>query len=659
MAGEDIVGGDIKGEDIVGDIVGDGTVDGEDSGGPDNEEMDTVGVDNDGEDIVMVGSPSDKLTQTRSAQPNGSKDVELLKGPVWVTVGEGNVGVDKDGEDRFGEDKVRVDMAGLGSVEVTSPNDKLTQIRSEQPNGREDEELLDEAVEVTSEDDVIPKPPPNEALNDALTHNRSWQPNGRDEVELLNGKLLDGRRPLGVDILNPTLADALNDTEALKEALRQIRSLHPYGKDDEVGREIDPVGVIGGVVMLRLPDSEALSDALTQRRLLHSNGKDVLDETVPIWLRLDDELVVGVEELPVWLDEVVDPREDELPVFDVTEDVCEPDEPEELEDMDDPETDEIVLDRMMFGPPTRLMLKKEMSLLLKRLRSRLRQANPWQLEDAWDAEFLEEAVERDDLEVSDEIIPLDVHPGPMQRLTQASPLQEVEGVVAELEVTSAEEPLDAEELEVTEPPVLVTVDGDELQPAPMQTLKHPTPSHDVVGAAGEKDVEELETLTWEEVELPELEEIVLDVTVLLTTEEGQPRPMQMLTQAKLTEVVKLEDRVVDVTGLLVEEGQPNPMQILTHASPWHEVVYVAGELDVVESEENVDEELAEVVKLEDRVLEVTVALVEGQPRPRQILTHARPWHDVVYVAGRLEVVESDEVNEVMERLELAEIDGLV
>lgn len=121
-----------------------------------------------------------------------------------------------------------------------------------------------------------------------------------------------------MDTLNPALADALSDIEALKEALTQIRSLHPYGKDDEVGREIDPVGVIGSAEMLGLMDSEALSDALTQRRLLHPNGKDVLDETVPVWLEVDDELVVGVKELLVWLDEVIDPREDELTVFDVT-----------------------------------------------------------------------------------------------------------------------------------------------------------------------------------------------------------------------------------------------------------------------------------------------------------------------------------------------------
>lgn len=44
--------------------------------------MDTVGVDNDGEDTVTVGSPSDKLTQRRSAQPNGSEDVEPLEVPV-------------------------------------------------------------------------------------------------------------------------------------------------------------------------------------------------------------------------------------------------------------------------------------------------------------------------------------------------------------------------------------------------------------------------------------------------------------------------------------------------------------------------------------------------------------------------------------------------
>lgn len=169
---------------------------------------------------------------------------------------------------------------------------------------------------------------------------------------------------------------------------------------------------------------------------------------------------------------------------------------------------------------------------------RLRQANPWQLEDTWGAEVLDEATETDDLEVSEETAPLDVHPEPTQRLTQASPLQEVGGVVTVLEVTRAEELLDTEELEVTELPVLVLVDGEELQPAPMQMLTHPSPSHDVVGAAGKPDVEELETLAWEDVELLELEETVLDVTVVLTVEEGQPRPRQMLT----------------------------------HASPWHDVV---------------------------------------------------------------------------------------
>lgn len=51
-------------------------------------------------------------------------------------VGEGSVGMDKDGEDRLGEDKVGVGIAGLGNV-VLNPNDKLTQSKSEQPNGRE------------------------------------------------------------------------------------------------------------------------------------------------------------------------------------------------------------------------------------------------------------------------------------------------------------------------------------------------------------------------------------------------------------------------------------------------------------------------------------------------------------------------------------------
>lgn len=52
---------------------------GEDSNWPDNEGVDTDGVDNDGEDTVTVGSPSDKLTQRRSAQPNGREDVEPLE----------------------------------------------------------------------------------------------------------------------------------------------------------------------------------------------------------------------------------------------------------------------------------------------------------------------------------------------------------------------------------------------------------------------------------------------------------------------------------------------------------------------------------------------------------------------------------------------------
>lgn len=109
-----------------------------------------------------------------------------------------------------------MDKDGLDSV-VLNPNDKLTQSRSEQPNGSEDEKLLDEAIPVgvISEDDVMPKPPLNEALNDALTHNRSWQPNGRDEVELL-----DDGAPTEGDILSPTLADA----DALNEALTQRRS---------------------------------------------------------------------------------------------------------------------------------------------------------------------------------------------------------------------------------------------------------------------------------------------------------------------------------------------------------------------------------------------------------------------------------------------------
>lgn len=153
---------------------------------------------------------------------------------------------------------------------------------------------------------------------------------------------------------------------------------------------------------------------------------------------------------------------------------------------------------------------------------------PEELEDANDPEVGEVVF---DLEVSDETTPLDVHPGPTQRLMQASPLQEAEGVVTEVEVIRAEELLDIEEPEVTELPVLVLVDGEELQPAPMQMLMHPSPSHDVVGAAGKLDVEELDILAWEDVELPELEETVLDVTVVLTVEEGQPRPMQILTHA--------------------------------------------------------------------------------------------------------------------------------
>lgn len=97
----------------------------------------------------------------------------------------------------------------------------------------------------------------------------------------------------------------------------------------------------------------------------------------------------------------------------------------------------------------------------------------------------------------------------------------------------------------------------------------------------------------------------------------------------------------------------------THASPWHEVVYVAGRLELVEIDEIVGEELPEDPELEYTVLDVTVELPEppeneeetvlvlpddeGHPKPLQILTHARPWQEVVYVAGRLEVTEFDEI----------------
>ncbi|KAL9609545.1 MAG: hypothetical protein Q9167_005704 [Letrouitia subvulpina] len=99
--------------------------------------------------------------------------------------------------------------------------------------------------------------------------------------------------------------------------------------------------------------------------------------------------------------------------------------------------------------------------------------------------------------------------------------------------------------------------------------------------------------------------------------------------------------------------------MLTHASPWHEVVYIAGRLELVDVDEIVGEELPEDIELEYTVLDVTVKLPEppeieeetvlvlpddeGHPKPIQMLIHARPWQEVVYVVDRLEVTKLDEV----------------
>ena len=67
-------------------------------------------------------------------------------------------------------------------VEAPRLNDKLTQMRSVQPNGREDEELLCETTPVGRfggrvVDVVRPR--------DKLTHKRSVQPKGRADEELV------------------------------------------------------------------------------------------------------------------------------------------------------------------------------------------------------------------------------------------------------------------------------------------------------------------------------------------------------------------------------------------------------------------------------------------------------------------------------------------
>ncbi|KAL9041139.1 MAG: hypothetical protein Q9214_004210, partial [Letrouitia sp. 1 TL-2023] len=61
------------------------------------------------------------------------------------------------------------------------------------------------------------------------------------------------------------------------------------------------------------------------------------------------------------------------------------------------------------------------------------------------------------------------------------------------------------------------------------------------------------------------------------------------------------------------------MQMLTHASPWHEVVYVAGRLELVDVDEIVGEELPEDPELEYTVLDVMVELPELHEKVSKIV----------------------------------------
>ena len=214
-------------------------------------------------------------------------------------------------------------------------------------------------------------------------------------------------------------------------------------------------------------------------------------------------------------------------------------------------------------------------------------------------------------------VEVDVHPSPIQGMTHPSPLQVVDCVLVELDDVATDELPESPENpelvnDVLPSPLLPEFD---VHAGPTQRLTQATPWQVVVVVADEPDDAKADEL----LETPELEDTVLVMLKLVPELDAQPGPRQMVMQfSPLHDVVeeagKLEDvdpeatlllvvvvelpkaevgeeSVLDVTVMSVdEEEHPNPMHRLTHARPWQEYVVDADEIEDVEiNEPDVDD----------------------------------------------------------------------
>ncbi|KAL8976505.1 MAG: hypothetical protein Q9205_007496 [Flavoplaca limonia] len=221
--------------------------------------------------VEPTSSPKDKLTHSRFEQPKGSVVVVRSTDAV-VSETLGGIGVE----------------VALGR----RPNEALTQSKLVHPNGSVDEGVAGLVV-VVDPDAVGKEVPLGEAvgigrrLNEALTQSRSMHPKGKVEAGL-------------ADVVNPEVLCVVDTPEAKvglesrpKEALAQSTSVHPNGRDEGEAADVaiaDPVAV--GAEVLRVMGNEVgkkLNEALTQSKSVHPKGK--------VGVVLADITVVDIEEV--------------------------------------------------------------------------------------------------------------------------------------------------------------------------------------------------------------------------------------------------------------------------------------------------------------------------------------------------------------------------
>ncbi|KAI4269706.1 MAG: hypothetical protein LQ337_007117 [Flavoplaca oasis] len=205
--------------------------------------------------VELRSSPKDKLTHSRFEQPKGSV----------VAVGS--------------TDAVVSGLLGEIGVEVAlgrRSNEALTQSKSVHPNGSVDQESAGLVV-VIDPDAFGEKVAPGEAvgigrtLNEALTQSRSVHPKGKVEVglaDVVNSEVIG---------LVDTPESKVGLTSKPKEALTQSTLVHPNGRDEVEAADVgivDPVAV--DVEVLPVMGNEVgkrLNEALTQSKSVHPNGK--------------------------------------------------------------------------------------------------------------------------------------------------------------------------------------------------------------------------------------------------------------------------------------------------------------------------------------------------------------------------------------------------